>query len=162
MKGEGVLKDWKEYYNPMRIFILGKLMLLFNLFVFVSNLRRMPWSAAFLVLVATVSCTLPFMLQHRQHGIGDAVFLRRVIVPSFLGLTVSVLLLSIFGPGMAEAYGLSRRETFGMLFENRGLFFLVASNFIFVQMIVKEAIPKEARKPYWALLLIPVLLLAVV
>ena len=65
MKGEGVLKDWKEYYNPMRIFFLGKLMLLFNLFVFVSNLRRMPWSAAFLVLVATVSCTLPFMLQHR-------------------------------------------------------------------------------------------------
>ena len=43
-----------------------------------------------------------------------------------------------------------------------GLFFLVASNFIFVQMIVKEAIPKESRKPYWALLLIPVLLLAVV
>ena len=110
------MEDWKEYYNPMRIFIFGKFMLLFNLFVFVSNLRRMPWTAALLVLVATVSCTLPFMLQHRQHGIGDAVFLRRVIVPSFLGLTVSVLLLSIFGPGMAETYGLSRRETFGMLF----------------------------------------------
>ena len=150
MKGEDVLEDWKEYYNPMRIFIFGKFMLLFNLFVFVSNLRRMPWTVALLVLVATVSCTLPFMLQHRQHGIGDAVFLRRVIVPSFLGLTVSVLLLSIFGPGMAEAYGLSRRE------------FLVASNFIFVQMIVKEAIPAGKRKPYWGLLLIPLLLLALV
>ena len=160
MKGEDVLEDWKEYYNPMRIFIFGKFMLLFNLFVFVSNLRRMPWTAALLVLVATVSCTLPFMLQHRQHGIGDAVFLRRVIVPSFLGLTVSVLLLSIFGPGMAEAYGLSRRETFGMLFENRGLFFLVASNSIFVQMIVKEAVPAGKCKPYWGLLLIPLLLLA--
>ena len=162
MKGEDVLEDWKEYYNPMRIFIFGKFMLLFNLFVFVSNLRRMPWTAALLVLVATVSCTLPFMLQHRQHGIGDAVFLRRVIVPSFLGLTVSVLLLSIFGPGMAEAYGLSRRETFGMLFENRGLFFLVASNFIFVQMIVKEAVPAGKRRSYWGLLLIPLLLLALV
>ena len=32
------MEDWKEYYNPMRIFFLGKLMLLFNLFVFVSNL----------------------------------------------------------------------------------------------------------------------------
>lgn len=156
------MNDWKEYYNPMRIFIFGKLMLLFNFLVFVSNLRRMPWIAAFLVLVSTVSCTLPFMLQHRQNGIKDEVFLRRVIVPSFLGLTLSVLLLSIFGPGMAEAYGLSRRETFGMLFENRGLFFLVTSNLIFVQMIVKAAIPERDRKPYWALLLIPVLLLAVV
>ena len=156
------MNDWKEYYNPMRIFIFGKLMLLFNFLVFVSNLRRMPWIAAFLVLVSTVSCTLPFMLQHRQNGIKDEVFLRRVIVPSFLGLTLSVLLLSIFGPGMAEAYGLSRRETFGMLFENRGLFFLVTSNLISVQMIVKAAIPERDRKPYWALLLIPVLLLAVV
>ena len=77
-------------------------------------------------------------------------------------LGLAVLLLSIFGPGMAEAYGLSRRETFGMLFENRGLFFLVASNFIFVQMIVKEAVPAGKRKPYWGLLLIPLLLLALV
>ena len=156
------MNDWKEYYNPMRIFIFGKFMLLFNFLVFVSNLRRMPFIAALLVLVSTVCCTLPFMLQHRQDGIGDVVFLRRVIVPSFLGLTLSVLVLSILGPGMAEAYGLNRRETFGMFFENRGLFFLVMSNFIFVQMIVKAAVPERERKPYWALLLIPVLLLAVV
>ena len=154
--------DWKEYYDPRKIFIFGKFMLLFNLLVFVANLQRLPFVAALLVLISTVSCTLPFMLQHRQKGIADAEYLRRVIVPSFLGLTVSVLLLSIFGPGMAEAYGLSRRETFGMLFENRGLFFLVASNFIFVQMIVKEAIPVGKRKPYWGLLLIPLLLLALV
>ncbi len=152
----------KEYYDPRKIFIFGRLMLAFNLLLFISNLRRMPSLAALLVLVSTVSCTLPFMLQHRQHGIADPVFLRRVIVPSFLGLTVSVLLLSIFGPDMAAPYGLNRRETLGMFFENRGLFFLVTSNFIFVQMILKEAIPAEARKPYWALLLIPLLLLAAV
>ena len=146
----------------MRIFIFGKLMLLCNVIVFVINLRRIPWPAAVLVLVSTVSCTLPFMLQHRQNGIRDAVFFRRVIVPSFLGLTVSVLLLSIFGPDMAVPYGLSRRETMGLFFETRGLFFLVTSNFIFVQMILKEAIPEMSRKPYWGLLLIPLLLLAAV
>ena len=152
----------KEYYDPRKIFIFGRIMLVLNLLLFISNLRRMPFVAALLVLVSTISCTLPFMLQHRQNGIADPVFLRRVIVPSFLGLTVSVLLLSIFGPDMAAPYGLSRRETLGMFFENRGLFFLVTSNFIFVQMILKEAIPAGARKPYWALLLIPLLMLAAV
>ena len=156
------MDDWKDYFNPMKIFVLGKLMLLFNLSMFAINLRRMPWPAALLLLVSTVSCTLPFMFQHRQKGIADPVFLRCVIVPSFLGLTMSVLLLSIFGPDMAAAYGLSRREVLGLFFENRGLFFLVASNFIFVQMIVKAAIPKEDRKPYWGLLLIPLLLLGAV
>lgn len=157
--------DWnelKEYYDPRKIFIFGRIMLIFNLLVFVSNLRRMPCTAALLTLLSTVSCTLPFMLQHRQNGIADAVFFRRVIVPSFLIMTLSVLLLAIFGPDMAAPYGLNRRETLGMFFENRGLFFLVASNFIFVQMILKEAIPVGARKPYWALLLIPLVLLATV
>ncbi len=157
--------DWnelKEYYDPRKIFIFGRIMLIFNLLVFVSNLRRMPCTAALLTLLSTVSCTLPFMLQHRQNGIADAVFFRRVIVPSFLIMTLSVLLLAIFGPDMAAPYGLNRRETLGMFFENRGLFFLVASNFIFVQMILKEAIPVGARKPYWALLLIPLMLLAAV
>lgn len=157
--------DWnelKEYYDPRKIFIFGRIMLIFNLLVFVSNLRRMPCTAALLTLLSTVSCTLPFMLQHRQNGIADAVFFRRVIVPSFLIMTLSVLLLAIFGPDMAAPYGLNRRETLGMFFENRGLFFLVASNFIFVQMILKEAIPVGARKPYWALLLIPLVLLAAV
>ena len=157
--------DWnelKEYYDPRKIFIFGRIILIFNLLVFVSNLRRMPCTAALLTLLSTVSCTLPFMLQHRQNGIADAVFFRRVIVPSFLIMTLSVLLLAIFGPDMATPYGLNRRETLGMFFENRGLFFLVASNFIFVQMILKEAIPVGARKPYWALLLIPLVLLAAV
>ncbi len=157
--------DWnelKEYYDPRKIFFFGRIMLIFNLLVFVSNLRRMPCTAALLTLLSTVSCTLPFMLQHRQNGIADAVFFRRVIVPSFLIMTLSVLLLAIFGPDMAAPYGLNRRETLGMFFENRGLFFLVASNFIFVQMILKEAIPVGARKPYWALLLIPLVLLAAV
>ena len=157
--------DWnelKEYYDPRKIFIFGRIMLIFNLLVFVSNLRRMPCTAALLTLLSTVSCTLPFMLQHRQNGIADAVFFRRVIVPSFLIMTLSVLLLAIFGPDIAAPYGLNRRETLGMFFENRGLFFLVASNFIFVQMILKEAIPVGARKPYWALLLIPLVLLAAV
>ncbi len=155
------MDDWKEYYNPMKIFLFGKFMLLFNLFVFIVNLKRLPWAAAVLVLISTVCCTLPFMLRHRQNGIRDAVYFRRVILPSFLGLTVSVLLLSIFGPGMAEAYGLTRREALGMIFENRGLFFLVASNFIFVQMIMQEAIPEGERKPYIGFLLVPLLLLAV-
>ena len=152
----------KEYYDPRKIFIFGRIMLVLNLLLFISNLRRMPFVAALLVLVSTISCTLPFMLQHRQNGIADPVFLRRVIVPSFLGLTVSVLLISIFGPDMAAGYGISRREVLGLFFENRGLFFLVASNFIFVQMFVKAAIPKEDRKPYWAMLLIPLLLLGAV
>ena len=162
MEGTFSMTDYIEYYNPTKIFVLGKLTLAFNLLMLVLNLRRMPWPAAFLLLVSNVSCTLPFMFQHRQNGIADAVFLRRVIVPSFLGLTVSVLLISIFGPDMAAGYGISRREVLGLFFENRGLFFLVASNFIFVQMFVKAAIPKEDRKPYWAMLLIPLLLLGAV
>ncbi len=156
------MNDWKEYYDPRKIFIFGRFMLLFNVLVFIANLRRLPFLAALLVLVSTVSCTLPFMLQHRQKGIGDAVYLRRVIVPSFLGLTVSVLLLSLLGQWLAGSYGMSHREVMGMFFNNHGMFFLVMSNFIFVQMIVKAAIPERDRKPYWALLLIPVLLLAVV
>ena len=154
--------NWKEYYDPRKIFIFGKLMLLVNILVFVANLRRLPFIAAVLVLVATVSCTLPFMLQHRQHGIADAEYLRRVIVPSFLGLTVSVLLLSLLSQWMSESYGLSHNEVMGRFFNNRGMFFLVTSNFIFVQMIMKEAIPAYERRPYWVLLLIPLLLLAVV
>ena len=50
----------------------------------------------------------------------------------------------------------------GKFFNNRGMFFLVMSNFIFVQMIMKEAIPSYERRPYWVLLLIPLVLLAVV
>ena len=157
--------DWnelKEYYDPRKIFFFGRIMLIVNFLVFLANLRRLPWAAALLVLVSTVSCTLPFMLQHRQNGLADAVYFRRVIVPSFLGLTVSVLLLSLLGECMAASYGLTHREAMGMFFNNHGLFFLVTSNFIFVQMILKEAIPVGARKPYWALLLIPLALLAVV
>ncbi len=154
------MQELKEYYNPMKIFIFGKIMLLANLVLFVLNLQRIPWLAAVLVLVSTISCTLPFMLQHRQQGIGDPVYLRRVILPSFLGLTVSVLLLSIFGAEMAAPYGMSYREAMGMFFENRGMFFLVLSNFVLVQMIMKAAVPKEQRKPYWLLLLIPVAMLA--
>lgn len=154
------MDDWKEYYNPARIFIFGKIMLIVNFLIFLSNLRRLPFLAALLVLVSTVSCTLPFMLQHRQRDIRDAVFFRRVIVPSFLGLTVSVLLLSIFGADMAAPYGISYCEAMGMFFENHGLFFLVMSNLVLVQMILKAAIPEEERKPYWALLLVPLGLLA--
>ena len=154
--------NWKEYYDPRKIFIFGRLMLLFNILVFIANLRRLPFIAALLVLVATVSCTLPFMLQHRQHGIADAEYLRRVIVPSFLGLTVSVLLLSLLSQWLSGSYGLSHNEVMGRFFNNRGMFFLVTSNFIFVQMIMKEAIPAYERRPYWVLLLIPLLLLAVV
>ena len=152
----------KEYYDPRKIFIFGRLMLAFNLLLFLSNLRRMPSLAALLVLVSTVSCTLPFMLQHRQHGIADPVFLRRVIVPSFLGLTVSVLLLSLLSQWMSGSYGLSHYEVMGKFFNNRGMFFLVLSNFIFVQMIMKATIPAYEQRPYWVLLLIPLLLLAVV
>ena len=43
--------DWKEYYDPRKIFIFGKFMLLFNLLVFVANLQRLPFVAAFLVLI---------------------------------------------------------------------------------------------------------------
>ena len=154
--------DWKEYYNPARIFMAGRIMLVVNVLVFLANLRRLPLLAALLVFVSTVSCTLPFMLRHWQKDIGDAVFFRRVIVPSFLGLTVSVLLLSIFAEGMAAPYGISYREAMGMFFENRGLFFLVMSNLVLVQMILRAAIPEGERKPYWALLLIPLALLAVV
>ncbi len=159
------MMDWKEikeYYDPRKIFIFGRIMLIVNVIVFIANLRRLPCTAALLVLVSTVSCTLPFMLQHRQNGLADVVFFRRVIVPSFLGLTVSVLLLSLLGEYMAASYGLTHREAMGMFFNNHGLFFLVTSNFIFVQMILKEAVPAGARKPYWALLLIPLALLAVV
>jgi hypothetical protein len=154
--------DWKEYYDPRKIFIFGKFMLLFNLLVFVANLQRLPFVAALLVLISTVSCTLPFMLQHRQKGIVDAEYLRRVIVPSFLGLTVSVLLLSLLSQWMSGSYGLSHYEVMGKFFNNRGMFFLVMSNFIFVQMIMKEAIPSYERRPYWVLLMIPLVLLAIV
>lgn len=154
--------NWKEYYDPRKIFMFGKLILLFNVLVFVGNLRRLPFIAAILVLVSTVSCTMPFMLRHRQRGIADAEYLRRVIVPSFLGLTVSVLLLSLLGQWMAASYGMTHREVMGMFFNNHGLFFLVTSNFIFVQMILKAAVPAIEQRPYWVLLLIPMLLLAVV
>ena len=152
---EGILRSQENLF-------FGRFVLLFNVLVFVANLRQLPFLAALLVLVSTVSCTLPFMLQHRQHGIADAEYLRRVIVPSFLGLTVSVILLSLLGQWMAASYGMNHREAMGMFFNNHGLFFLVMSNFIFVQMILKEAVPPRARRPYWVLLMIPLLLLAVV
>ena len=44
--------DWKEYYDPRKIFIFGKFMLLFNLLVFVANLQRLPFVAALLVLIS--------------------------------------------------------------------------------------------------------------
>lgn len=153
--------SWKEYYDPRKIFIFGKFMLLINFLAFLANLQRLPFLVAIFLLVGTISCTLPFMYQHRQKSISDPVYLRRVILPSFLGLTGSVLMLSLLGQWLAESYGLTYREAMGMFFSNRGMFFLVMSNCVFVRMILREAIPQKEQKPYLALLLIPMVLVAV-
>ena len=59
--------DWKEYYDPRKIFIFGKLMLLFNLLVFVGNLQRLPFVAALLVACDCAEFS-------RTHGVGAAAF----------------------------------------------------------------------------------------
>ncbi len=155
-----MLSELKEYYHPARLFIVGKVMLLVNLALFLRNLGRFPFLVALLVLVATLSCSLPILYHHRQRSIKDGVFFRRVILPGFLGMALSVFLMSIFGADLARLpYGVSHREAMGIFFENKGMFFLIMSNVSLIQMVLKEAVPEGERKPYILLLVVPLLLL---
>ena len=154
------MSELKEYYHPARLFIVGKIMLAVNLGLFFWNLRRLPPIIAFLLLAATLSCSLPILYRHRQRSIGDVVFFRRVILPGFLGLTFSVLAIAALVDWARTPYGLSHREALGLFFENKGMFFLIMSNVSLIQMVLKEAVPQEERKPYLLLLVVPLALLA--
>ncbi|MBQ9366011.1 MAG: hypothetical protein IJT82_09555 [Schwartzia sp.] len=156
-----MMSELKEYYHPAKLFIVGKVMLAINLLLFLRNIYRFPFLVALLVLAATLSCSLPILYHHRQRSIADGVFFRRIILPSFLGMTLSVLMISMFGADWARLpYGISHREAMGIFFENKGLFFLIMSNVSLIQMVLKEAVPKEKRMPYFLLLVVPLLLLA--
>ena len=155
-----MLSELMKYYNPMKLFVVGKFMILVNLGIFVRNLQRFPFIVALLVLVATLSCSLPIMFHHRQQSIGDRVFLRRIILPGFLGMTFSVLMISFFGADLARMpYGVSHLEAMGIFFENKGMFFLIMSNVAMIQMVLKASVPKEERKPYFLLLVVPLVLM---
>ena len=154
------MSELKEYYHPGKLFIVGKIMLVLNLLLFLRNLGRLPALIACLLLVGTLSCSLPILYHHRQRSIGDAVFFRRVILPGFLGLTLSVVAVAALADWARAPYGLSHREALGLFFENKGMFFLIMSNVSLIQMILKEAVPPEKRRPYFLLLVVPLALLA--
>lgn len=156
------MSEFIAYYNPIKLFFIGKIMLVLNIVLFLRNLSRMPSVIAFLLLIATLSCSLPFLFRHRQQSIGDTVFFKRIILPGFLGLTLSILLIAGLVDWARIPYGLSHREAMGIFFENKGMFFLVMSNVSLVQMVLKETIPKEQRKPYLLLLVLPLALLLLV
>lgn len=157
---DAMFSELKEYYNPMKLFVVGKIMIIVNLGLFVMNLQRFPLIVALLVLVATISCSLPIMFHHRQQSIGDLVFFRRIILPGFLGMTLSVLMISFFGADLARLpYGVSHREAMGIFFENKGMFFLIMSNVALIQMVLKEAVPKGERASYFMLLMVPLALM---
>ncbi len=154
------MSELKEYYHPAKLFIVGKIMLALNFLLFLRNIGRLPFAIALLVLLATLSCSLPILYHHRQRSIGDAVFFRRVILPGFLGLTLSVLAIAALADWAGAPYGLNHREVLGIFFENKGMFFLIMSNVSLIQMVLKEAVPQEKRKPYLLLLVVPLALLA--
>ena len=81
---------------------------------------------------------------------------------TFLGLTLSILLIAGLVDWARLPYGLSHREAMGLFFESKGMFFLVMSNVALVQMVLQEAIPKGQRKPYLLLLVLPLALLLLV
>ncbi len=156
------MSEFMEYYNPTKLFIVGKVMFVLNLAIFLRNLWRLPPVIAVLLLIATLSCSLPILFRHRQQSIGDTVFFKRIILPGFLGLTLSILLIAGLVDWARLPYGLSHREAMGLFFESKGMFFLVMSNVALVQMVLQEAIPKGERKPYLLLLVLPLALLLLV
>ena len=156
------MSEFIKYYNPLKLFIVGKIMFVLNFAIFVGNLSRMPVIIALLLLIATLSCSLPILFHHRQQSIGDFVFFKRIILPGFLGLTFSILLIAGLVDWARMPYGLSHREAMGLFFESKGMFFLVMSNVAMVQMVLKEAVPKGQRKPYFLLLVLPLVLLLLV
>lgn len=156
------MADLIEYYNPMKLFIIGKVMFVLNIAIFLRNLSRLPPIIAFLLFVATLSCSLPFLFRHRQRSIGDTLFFKRIVMPGFLGLTLSILLIVGLVDWARLPYGLSHREALGLFFESKGIFFLVISNAALVQMVLKENIPQEQRKPYLLLMAVPLALMLLV
>ncbi len=155
------MNELKEYYNPRYLPLLGKAALTVNLILFFMNLQKFPLSTSLLILISTVSCSLPLIFRHRQRNIADFVFFRRIIMPGFLGLTLSVILIILFGAELAGLpYGVSRYEALGIFCRRRGLFFIIVSDLSLIQMVLKEAVPQEQRRPYLLLLVIPLALLA--
>ena len=156
------MKELLMYYSLAQTPLIGKIALAFNLFIFFMNTRRMHVAAATLILLATLSCTLTMMYRHRQESIRDVVFIKRVILPAFLGMTVSIILFSYIGADLAiMPYNISHNEAMGIFFESRGIFFIIMSNLNLILMVLKEAMPEEKRKKYQVILFVPLLLLAI-
>ena len=156
------MKELMRYYSLLQAPLMGKIMFAFNIYNFITSLRQLHVAIAVLILISNLSCTLPMMYGHRQESIRDFVFLKRVIFPGFLGMTISVILFAFYGAYVAGwPYGLNYYESMGVFFENRGIFFIVMSNLCLIQMILKEAAPEDKQKKMKIILFIPALLMLI-